>query len=123
MESMARPAVREFLGKHLLPKSVFMITWLKVARRAKLGREKASGGGGQVKLGVDPTLGVNLGPDVGGNVDKKEKVQLKATDFVWRMKTSLRRHQNWSLLLRFIRIIRSELPWLRRRCRGMTLAV
>lgn len=82
-ESMARPAVKEFLGKHLLPKSVFMITGLKVARRAKLGREKASGGGGLVKLGVDLTLGIQLGPDLGGDVERKEKVESKATDFVW----------------------------------------
>ncbi len=60
-----------------------MITGLKVARRAKLGREKIRSAGGQVKIGVDPTLGVNLGPDVGGSVERKENVESKATDFVW----------------------------------------
>jgi hypothetical protein len=82
-ESMARPNVKEFLGNHLLPKSIFMITGLKVTRRAKLGREKTRGGGGLLKLRIDPTLGVNLGPDVGGNLEAKEKAESKATDIVW----------------------------------------
>jgi hypothetical protein len=82
-ESMARPVVKEFLGKRLLPTSVFMITRLKVARRAKLGPEKADGGGGMVKIGADLMIGVQLGPDVGGNVEVKDKVEPRATDFVW----------------------------------------
>lgn len=84
--SMMRPAVKTFLGKHFLPKSVFMITGLKIARGVERGAKRENMVGGGLDVGVTPSLGIpiSLGPDVGGSVDRSEEIKAKvAKDFVW----------------------------------------
>ena len=84
-DTMAGPAVKEELGKHLLPKSVFMVTGLKIARGGERGQELTRKVEVCVKFDVTPMppFPLSLGPDVGGGVHSSEDVKSKATDFVW----------------------------------------
>ncbi|CAL3962734.1 unnamed protein product [Diplocarpon coronariae] len=85
-ESMMRPVVKTFLGKHLLPKSVFMITGVKIAKGAEKGVKRDNMVSGGLNLGIAPAPGIPiaLGPDVGGAADGSEEIRVKvAKDFVW----------------------------------------
>jgi hypothetical protein len=84
-DSMLRPSVREFLGKSILPKRVFMVTGMKVARRASGGHERSRSHGGSLQVGITPTpvVPISVGPDIGGSNSITEKVSSKAQDFVW----------------------------------------
>lgn len=84
--SMMRPLVKTFMGKHLLPKSVFMITGVKIARGAETGVGKKNMVGWGLNLGVAPSPGIpiSVGPDLGHSVGRSEKITAKAArDFVW----------------------------------------
>ena len=84
-ESMARPSVKEFLGKHFLPKRVFMITGLKIARTAKRGRDRIGGTGGQLQLQVTPSplMPIHLGPDIGASSERATEWCSSASEFIW----------------------------------------
>jgi hypothetical protein len=68
-----------------------MVTGLKIARRARRGQEISRSGGAEAQQGVTPTPGlpISLGPDVGGNAERSEKMSSSGGDFVWAF--SLRR--------------------------------
>jgi hypothetical protein len=84
-DSMNRYTVKEFLGNYLLPKSVFMITGVKIARSAETGQERTSAMGGILKVGVTatPSVPVSLGPNFGGSSNSSSEIKAKADDFVW----------------------------------------
>jgi len=83
--SMNRPVIKEFLGSHVLPKRVFMITGLKIARKGQAGHGRTISRDFGLQLGVQPTPGMpfSLGPDIGGKTESSEMLCSTASDFVW----------------------------------------
>lgn len=84
-QSMARPSVEMFVGKSLLPKRIFMISGLRVARAGTRERERVVEAGGQFELQATPVLltPVHVGPDIGASSEYTSEWYSSTGEFVW----------------------------------------